>query len=420
MSNLIKKENLLKFLPETFVVENEVNPERVCVLNDSGIEGNGVYYLVTREFRVEDNFALQYAKNLNNEVSIIFYVPDFGTECKKTFFHSQFKITKSNCEKLNLKYIEIYSESELHQYLSKGDIGVLIKDFNPLDKMYFSDCKFKIVEVDSHNICPARSITKVREYNAATLRRKIYYNISEYLTQYPPTKVNKGDAYKTLDEFINMKLYNYAKYKNNPLCEVTSNLSRFLHYGFISSQRVAIEIIKSDNSTENKEAFLEELVVRKELSDNFCLFCSDYKSLEGISNWAKETLNVHRNDIRTNIFTTNELENAQTYDELWNASQKQLLKDGGIHGYLRMYWAKKILEWSATPEAALQNAIYLNDKYSFDAPDPNGYVGILWSIGALHDRAFAQRPVSGKIRMMTYNGAKSKFDVKAFIEKYNV
>ena len=163
---------------------------------------------------------------------------------------------------------------------------------------------------------------------------------------------------------------------------------------------------------------MEELIVRKELADNFCLYTKDFKTFDGIPNWAKQSLSVHSSDIRNYIYTSEELENAKTHDNLWNASQIQLIKEGRIHGYLRMYWAKKILEWTKSPDEALKIAIYLNDKYALDSPSPNGYVGILWAIGGLHDRAFQDWEVTGKIRRMSYDSTKRKFKIQDYIDKY--
>ena len=188
--------------------------------------------------------------------------------------------------------------------------------------------------------------------------------------------------------------------------------------GFISSQRVALEVIKSDVSDENKEAFLEELIIRKELADNFCLYCKDFKTFKCIPNWAQISLKTHQNDLRSYIYSKKELENSQTHDKLWNAAQIQLKQEGVIHGYLRMYWAKKILEWSPTPQEALKTAIYLNDKYAYDSPSANGYVGILWAIGGLHDRAFKDFMVTGKIRRMTFNSLNKKLKLNEYIKKY--
>ena len=197
-----------------------------------------------------------------------------------------------------------------------------------------------------------------------------------------------------------------------------SGLSKYLNLGFISSQRVALEVIKSGVNDINKEVFLEELIVRKELADNFCLHANSFKDFSSIPNWAKVSLENHMYDIRPYIYSIKELEKAKTQDKLWNTTQIQLIREGIIHGYLRMYWAKKILEWTLSPDEALKMAIYLNDKYAYDAPSANGYVGILWAIAGLHDRAFIDSPVTGKIRRMTYDSMKRKLNFTDYIKKY--
>ena len=163
-------------------------------------------------------------------------------------------------------------------------------------------------------------------------------------------------------------------------------------------------------------SFLEELVVRRELADNFCYYNAHYDQFDGFPK-AKETLREHQKDRREYIYTPKEMEAAQTHDDLWNAAQLEKVYRGKMHGYLRMYWAKKILEWTQSPQDALQVAIYLNDRYELDGRDPNGYTGIAWSIGGLHDRAWKERAIFGKVRYMSYNGMKSKFDLKMYIRQ---
>ena len=162
---------------------------------------------------------------------------------------------------------------------------------------------------------------------------------------------------------------------------------------------------------ENLNSFLEELIVRRELSDNFCLYNQAYDSPASYPNWAIKTLHQHRLDPRPYIYNEAQLEAAETEDPLWNTAQRGLTRKGFMHGYLRMYWAKKILEWTPDHEQAHQIALTLNDRYALDGRDPNGYTGIAWSIGGVHDRAWAERPVFGKIRYMSYNGCRRKFDV---------
>lgn len=181
---------------------------------------------------------------------------------------------------------------------------------------------------------------------------------------------------------------------------------------------MALEILKNIPENAGTNAYLEELIVRKELSDNFCHFNDNYDSFQGFPDWAKTTLNAHRKDEREYLYNKEQFETANTHDKLWNAAQTEMVKKGKMHGYMRMYWAKKILEWSPSPEEALDIAIFLNDKYELDGRDPNGYTGCAWSIGGVHDRAWGERPVSGKIRYMNANGAGRKFDIRKYINTY--
>ncbi len=232
-------------------------------------------------------------------------------------------------------------------------------------------------------------------------------------------KPGEKAANQVLNDFIEHKLVLYDANRNDPNIDGQSNLSPYLHFGHISAQRVSLEIQKKSTSASEQEEFLEELIVRRELSDNFCFYNENYDNFKGFPDWAKKTLNEHRHDRREYIYSLDQFEKAQTHDDLWNAAQKEMVKSGKTHGYMRMYWAKKILEWTEGPEEALKIAIFLNDKYELDGRDPNGYVGIAWSIGGVHDRAWFPKPIFGKIRYMSYKGAQSKFDVKAYIKKVN-
>ncbi len=403
MSKIVKN-TLLNYIPDNFVTENEINPLRIFELNQNKLKNGSVIYLCERELRVKDNFALQFAiqksKEIRKQLKIIHPKINYVYEPKQKFINRQILQTKSEFLKANLDF-EIVENSNLSDYLDNLSPSFLIIDFNPiLDRNWLKNLKYKVYEIDGHNITPARFVSDKQEYNAATFRRKIYMNIYPFLTEFENISNYKTEANLCLDKFIREKLQYYAEFKNDPIKDVLSNLSKYLNLGFISSQRVALEVIKSNVSNENKEAFLEELIIRKELADNFCLYCKNFKSFKCIPTWAYNSLRLHQNDLRKYIYSKKEFENAKTHDKLWNISQQQLQKSGVVHGYLRMYWAKKILEWSTSPEKALETAIYLNDKYAYDAPSANGYVGILWSIGGLHDRAFRNYPVTGKIRRM--------------------
>lgn len=404
---------MLDFIPDEIICPEKINSNRVFKPNNKPMLDGDIVYVMSRELRLEDNWAVflgqELAQKHRRNFKIVIYLNDkLYSKHQEAFLLEGLNFLKKNLAQNCVDF-------EVSEEIPKN-AGALIVDFNPVN-LWDKNVDCTVFEVDSHNIIPARYISDKQEYSAATLRRKIYANIADFLTEFPTNcKIKSAPAQEKLENFIKNKLSGYSEFKNDPRKDATSNLSPYLHFGFISSQRAALEIIKSGTSRENKEAFLEELIVRKELSDNFCLYNRNHKTLAGIPNWAKETLEAHIHDIRTYIYSLKEFEFGKTHDELWNAIQLNLLKTGRIHGYLRMYWAKKILEWSKTPEYALKTAIYLNDEYALDGRAPNGYVGILWSIGGVHDRPFANRLVTGKIRYMSLAGCRTKFDVEKYIQ----
>lgn len=334
--------------------------------------------------------------------------------------------------------------------------------------------------VDTHNIVPVWVASDKEEFAAATFRPKIYKHLQNYIQEpesiseikYPISKTKsaiewnivlksinseKINNYKpvvksgsnnanlVLNDFIESKLKYYAEKRNLPDEEFQSNLSAYLHFGQISSLRVALEILKfakqqniaiEFNSSRNKaaksdeinndldrikasiEALLEELIVRKELCDNFCYYNQNYDNKLGGRKWAFESLAKHEKDKREFVYTFEELAEAKTHDPAWNAAQLQMVRTGKMHGYMRMYWAKKILEWTENVETAIEYAVKLNDKYELDGYDPNGYVGILWSMVGLHDRLWFEREIFGQIRYMNYEGLKRKFDIEKYIERW--
>ena len=419
----IVRNTLLNYIPTDFAIEQTINPARIFELNNEPkpIRNGEIIYLCEREIRVKDNFALQFAlqksEELNLPLKIIHPKINYDYQQKQEFIDNQIEQAKTQFRNIGLDF-EIIEKTPA-EIIKDMNPAILIIDFNPILKRdYLKNADFKIFEIDGHNIVPTRFISDKQEYSASTIRRKIYYNIYTFLTEFKNLISEKIEADYVLEVFINNKLQYYSENKNNPSLKVTSGLSKYLNLGFIASQRVALEILKSGVSDINKETFLEELIIRKELADNFCLYSKSFKDFSDIPNWAKISLDNHKYDIRPYIYSLEMLEKANTHDKLWNATQTQLIKEGIIHGYLRMYWAKKILEWMLTPEDALKTAIYLNDKYAYDAPSANGYVGILWAIGGLHDRAFADYPVTGKIRRMTSDSIKRKYFLANYIDKY--
>jgi len=225
-------------------------------------------------------------------------------------------------------------------------------------------------------------------------------------------------AVAVLKRFVKVRLKAYASSRNHPETEGTSELSPYLHFGHIGPQTIALAVQNADAPAQDREAFLEELIVRRELAINFVRFNSNYENFDSSEPWADRTLRQHARDARPYWYTEKQLENAETHDPLWNAAQKQMVLTGWMHGYLRMYWAKKILEWTPSPMEAYDIAVRLNDRYELDGRDPNGYAGIAWAIVGKHDRAWGpERPVYGTVRYMSFASTSRKFNSKAYIEK---
>jgi len=220
-----------------------------------------------------------------------------------------------------------------------------------------------------------------------------------------------------LRAFVRDRLAGYATRRNRPELDGTSRLSPYLHFGHLGPREVALAARQAAAPEPDRAAFLEELIVRRELAINFVRYNASYDRLDGCEAWARATLAVHAGDPR-DVIPRRRLAAGESPDALWNAAQRQLLRDGWMHGYLRMYWAKRLLEWTRSPEHALALAIELNDAYELDGRDPNGYAGIAWAIGGKHDRAFAERPVYGKIRFMSPAAMPRKLDVAAYVKAH--
>lgn len=255
----------------------------------------------------------------------------------------------------------------------------------------------------------------------------------------PPGAIAGGPvaAKKTLATFLASRLPRYADERNQPEEEVASGLSPYLHFGHISVHEIFREAVQkegwstrqiastSDGSSHGwwgasgaLESFLDELITWREIGFNFCACRRDYDQFESLPDWCQKTLNDHASDPRQHLYTHEKFEQATTHDSLWNAAQRQLVREGRMHNYLRMLWGKKVLEWSPTPRAALATLIELNNKYALDGRDPNSYSGIFWCFGR-YDRPWApQRPIFGTIRYMSSDNTARKVRVKQYLQKY--
>jgi deoxyribodipyrimidine photo-lyase len=309
-----------------------------------------------------------------------------------------------------------------------------------------------LYQVESDIIVPVEQASAKEEYSAATIRPKINRLLSDYLIpvrRIPPKKDSLGLRFdsakldditatlselgvdmsvepsahykgglswakKRLDDFLEHKITEYSENKNDPSQEYLSNLSPYIHFGQISPLYIAIETLK--RAKKYAAAFLEELIIRRELAINFVYFNPEYDNYTGLPDWCLNTLERHTEDKRPYLYNQAELEQANTHDPYWNAAQTEMMITGKMHGYMRMYWGKKILEWSRTPQEAYKTAIYLNDKYELDGRDPNGYAGVAWCFGK-HDRPWARRPIFGNIRYMNDAGLRRKFDIDEYVKK---
>ncbi len=247
-----------------------------------------------------------------------------------------------------------------------------------------------------------------------------------------------GAAKTALSRFVSKKLDVYEEDRNHPDKGATSGLSPYLHFGHLSAHRIVSAIAEHEDWTvddlgerargerhgfwkmsPSAEAFMDQLITWREVGLNFCAHQRDYASFASLPNWAQKTLTEHKNDARPKTYTRTELEAAKTHDPIWNAAQRELLREGRIHNYLRMLWGKKILEWSKTPKHALATTIYLNDKYAVDGRDPNSYSGILWCYGR-YDRAWGPvREIFGTVRYLSSDSAAKKLWLENYLARYN-
>ncbi len=404
--------------------------DRVRRLNTADFQSEAEYVLYWCQLnrRVDWNHALAYAVELANErgLPVLFYedlnsTNPHANERHHTFVLEGIAETAGRCRQLGIGY----------QFGGEAfrKAAAVVTDDHPSASLP-ADLGVACFAVDSSCIVPMQKLEK-REYAAYTIRPKIHKLLPRYLRALPELRVSKvGEAFslpkaeeagsttfrggsqaahQRLNHFLKYGLSRYAEFKNQPTAHATSNLSPYLHFGHISSLEVALAASKTTE-------FLEELIVRRELAFNFARFTNDPTSIENLPDWAQQTLQQHAEDERDPLYTREQFEQAKTHDPLWNATQREMRLRGTIHGYYRMYWGKKILEWSRTPQEAVDTMVYIHDVWALDGHDPATYANILWCLG-LHDRPWPERPIFGKVRYMSFEGMKRKTDVDAYIRE---
>jgi deoxyribodipyrimidine photo-lyase len=433
---------------------------------DPDPEGHCVVYWMQRSQRALDNPALEVAlraANLVEKPCVVFLAPvPFYPHANLRHYRFLQQGIPAIARGLARRGIGLvlrrYPDHSLLRFCEEVRPALVIGDENPLReteqwrKTVAQQLCVPFWTVDSDVIVPSQLLLK-EQYAAYTARPVIRRLLSEFLAPVgnararrawkppeallalrPETEITEGwdldrtvepvhgfsggtdEALKRLKTFVKQGLAGYVKERNHPELDSTSRLSPYLHFGHIGPHTVALAIAKAEAPKAAKEAYLEQLIVRRELAVNFVRFNPDYDNVESAPPWAQKSLGEHSGDPRK-TYSARQLEGAETHDPLWNAAQKQMVVTGWMHNYMRMYWAKKILEWSKTPEQAYRAAVYLNDKYELDGRDPNGYAGIAWAITGKHDRPWFERPVFGKIRYMSFNSTSRKFDTKRYIRQ---
>ena len=441
--------------------------DRVRALNDQPIRPGGRYVLYWCRWnrRVESNHALLHAAELANGMNLplvcferLSCAYPTASDRFHTFVLEGVPGMQSQVRKLGAGYIfqlprrKTTSDASLRAVI-QGAAAVVTDDCPRATPTL----DVQLHAVDASCIVPMSRIP-ARSYAAYSIRPRIHRMLPEFLRPVPAvelrvrcresfselhtevTAANLADlvasceidhtirpsstfrggrkaAEGALHRFLDERLRRYAREKNEPSAHATSDLSPYLHFGHISSLEVALAA--GEHAREHKliaDEFLEELIVRRELAFNFRRYAEDYDTLEALPEWAQKTIAAHRDDRRDPVYTREQFEAAATHDDLWNATQKELMLRGKIHGYYRMFWGKKIVEWAASANEALATMLYLHDRHALDGDDPNTCAGILWCFG-LHDRPWPERPIYGTIRSMVRSGMERKSNVDAYIRE---
>jgi deoxyribodipyrimidine photo-lyase len=434
--------------------------------------GKCVVYWMQRAQRGVDNHAVNVAVHVADELGLplVVYFAGINNFPNANLRHYAFLNQglvdiEEDLAKRNIFFVMRKAPHESHERLLHDvDAAMMIGDENPMrePERWRKELAAKIAipfwTVDTDVVIPSKLIEKA-QYGAYTIRPRLYRLLPEFLIPYEnpsaqyawkrpkgfqadsvsedmtqgwkeldrsvgPVEAWKGGSHaaqKRLNLFVGKMLDTYETQRNHPEVDGTSALSPYLHFGHIGPQTIALAIEaavkKQPNLKSARDSYFNELIAWRELAVNFVRYTPDYDSWTCAENWAKKTIAEHARDERERLYTLKQLEAAKTHDELWNAAQIQMVRHGWMHNYLRMYWAKKILEWTPDAKTAFRWCVYLNDKYFLDGRDPNGYAGVAWAIVGKFDRAWGSRPVFGKVRFMSGASTGKKFDSKTYIRQ---
>lgn len=436
-----------------------IDRERIHYSHGGESHGDRVVYWMQRSCRSAENHALEYAILEANRRSLPLVVvvcldPMYPSATGRSF---RFMLeglaeTEVGLRERGILLLLVVGDPTSEIPRLTEDAALLVVDRGYLRhervwrKAVSKQLECSMIEVESDVVVPVRSASVKEEWSAATLRRKITPQIERFLHPVDEVGVKissldmersdlflsdiddilnrighfipeenavarggRREAWHKLNAFLATPAHLYDTKRNDPGWEVTSGLSPYLHFGQISPIEVA-------RSAAGRSGFLEELIVRRELAINFVWYNDHYDQISCLPAWAFTTLAEHSDDRREYSYTLENLRRADTHDPFWNAAQKEVMITGRMHNYMRMYWGKKILEWSETPGMAYRHAVSLNDEYELDGRDPNGYAGVAWCFGK-HDRAWKERPIFGKVRYMNANGLRRKGDILGYLDR---
>jgi deoxyribodipyrimidine photo-lyase len=440
--------------------------ERVVVrrAGEPAAGGGCIVYWMQRAQRALDNPALDLVVEIGNALRlpvVVFFafVPYPSANLRHYHFMQQGLVeTARRLLKRRVGFVvRRHPEHDVARFCDEVGAALVVGDENPCREprawreRYAKQSRVPFFTVDADVVVPSKLLLK-EQYSARVIRPRLAAQLPRYLVECANPKAEvefrlprevasltpdfelknwsaldtsvgpvdsfaggTSEALRLLDEFCARKLAQYPERHGKPEVDGTSRLSPYLHFGQIGPTTVTLAVRHADAPEAAKDAFLDQLITWRELSINFVHFNPLYDSIEIAPDWAHRTLAAHSRDKRPVIYSREQLETAATGDPLWNAAQRQMLGVGWMHNYMRMYWAKKILEWSPSPAVAYQTALALNDKYFLDGRDPNGYAGIAWSIAGKFDRPWFERPVFGTVRYMSGAAAAKKFDAKKYI-----
>ncbi|MBC8109270.1 MAG: deoxyribodipyrimidine photo-lyase [Anaerolineae bacterium] len=444
-----------------------IDETRVQLLNDLELNRRGKYvlYWMQASQRAKFNHALEFAIARANEMGlsliVCFGLMDDYPEANERHYAFMIEGLREVEADLRGRRIKLVvkrgspAKVALH-YAKRASIVVCDSGYTRHQKRWREEvgagARCSVIQVESDVVIPVETVSDHQEFAARTIRPKIHKLLARYLAPLAASRIKHaslassvtGDldlstaidqlkldrtvarsshfvggrraALARLDEFIRTKLQGYADGRNEPVAAQTSTMSPYLHFGNISPIEIALRVRDSGKgSAEDRASYLEELIVRRELGVNFVYYSAKYDSFDALPRWAKQTLRQHARDRRPVTYSLAQLESSATHDPYWNAAQTQMTRTGFMHNYMRMYWGKKIIEWTRSPRKAFEIALHLNNRYFIDGRDPVSYQNVAWLFG-LHDRPWGPaRKIFGTVRYMNEAGLRRKFDMDAYV-----